>query len=154
VRPSRAGDEKARAYNRAWYAAHRDYFPAYRAAHPEKVAREREATREWKARNADHVREYQRAYRQAHRVRFRMYQQRRDALKVSQSVGTVTDADVVRLVRRFDHRCAYCGAQWEQLDHVIPISRGGAHSIGNLLPACGRCNRSKKDRLLIEWKRG
>lgn len=38
------------------------------------------------------------------------------------------------------------------IDHVVPISRGGANSIGNIVAACGSCNSSKNDRLLTEWR--
>lgn len=30
-----------------------------------------------------------------------------------------------------------------QVDHRIPLARGGSNSIDNILPACGRCNRRK-----------
>lgn len=33
-----------------------------------------------------------------------------------------------------------------ETDHVVPISKGGATSLGNLALACRRCNRSKGDR--------
>lgn len=33
---------------------------------------------------------------------------------------------------------------WE-VDHSIPISRGGTHHLNNLVPACVECNRSKQD---------
>lgn len=63
--------------------------------------------------------------------------------------------DWERLVARYGGMCAYCGVrEWEHIDHVIPVCRGGTHSIGNLLPACAKCNLSKKDRLLVEWRVG
>jgi len=60
----------------------------------------------------------------------------------------------LRLVRRFNSRCAYCGVAEQQLtqDHVVPISRGGWDTEGNIVPACGQCNGEKADRLLIEWR--
>lgn len=63
--------------------------------------------------------------------------------------------DWIRLLRRFDYRCAYCGERTEKLtrDHVVPLSRGGTHSIGNILPACWPCNSSKRASTLTEWKR-
>jgi hypothetical protein len=39
------------------------------------------------------------------------------------------------------------------MDHLWPLSRGGAHEPGNVVPACHSCNASKRDRLLWEWPR-
>jgi 5-methylcytosine-specific restriction endonuclease McrA len=48
------------------------------------------------------------------------------------------------------HRCAYCGARADTIDHVRPRSRGGAHVWTNVVAACARCNHRKGDRLLTE----
>lgn len=43
--------------------------------------------------------------------------------------------------------CAYCGRELEykdmQVDHMTPISRGGADALSNMLPACRSCNHYK-----------
>ncbi|MGQ0849447.1 MAG: HNH endonuclease [Actinomycetota bacterium] len=51
---------------------------------------------------------------------------------------------------RDNHRCQYCGAPAESLDHVTPRSRGGAHTWDNVVACCRRCNLHKGDRLLGE----
>jgi len=51
---------------------------------------------------------------------------------------------------RDGHRCQYCGAQAENIDHVRPRSRGGRHIWENVVAACRRCNSLKEDRLLEE----
>ena len=58
-----------------------------------------------------------------------------------------------KLIEDYGHRCAYCGKKIEKLtmDHVVPISRGGNHSIDNIVPACGSCNSSKHDKPLLIW---
>jgi 5-methylcytosine-specific restriction endonuclease McrA len=48
---------------------------------------------------------------------------------------------------RDGHRCQYCGASAENIDHVIPKSRGGAHSWDNVVASCRPCNSRKRDRL-------
>ena len=49
--------------------------------------------------------------------------------------------------------CAYCGAAGPStIDHVIPLSRGGMHSIGNLIAACASCNRRKHAMTITEWR--
>ena len=51
--------------------------------------------------------------------------------------------------------CIYCGAKEHiQVDHIVPLARGGQHRIGNLAPACRECNLSKKDKFVMEWKIG
>ena len=55
--------------------------------------------------------------------------------------------------RLYNSPCAFCGAREKiTMDHIIPISRSGNHSIGNLQPLCRSCNSSKKSRLVSEYK--
>lgn len=51
---------------------------------------------------------------------------------------------------RDGHRCQYCGGAAENIDHVVPRSRGGTHSWENVVAACRPCNTRKEDRLLHE----
>jgi 5-methylcytosine-specific restriction endonuclease McrA len=51
---------------------------------------------------------------------------------------------------RDGHRCQYCDEPAENIDHVIPRSRGGAHTWDNVVAACRPCNARKMDRLLHE----
>lgn len=44
-------------------------------------------------------------------------------------------------------RCQYCGRPAENLDHVVPRSRGGTHSWENIVASCRACNARKEDRL-------
>lgn len=76
--------------------------------------------------------------------------QRRRARKKANGVFSVTRKEFIRL---YAMPCIYCGAQSEHIDHVIPLSRGGRHSIGNLAPSCANCNLSKQDKFITEWKK-
>lgn len=62
--------------------------------------------------------------------------------------------DLVAKWRRSGVACAYCPGSCETIDHVVPLSRGGTNYEGNLVPCCKRCNSSKSDLLLIEWRLG
>jgi 5-methylcytosine-specific restriction endonuclease McrA len=42
-------------------------------------------------------------------------------------------------------RCQYCGAPAENIDHVIPRSKGGPHTWENVVAACRPCNAKKQD---------
>ena len=51
---------------------------------------------------------------------------------------------------RDGYRCVYCGAEGTDetlsVDHVQPRVRGGDHSAGNVVTACGPCNARKGHR--------
>ena len=54
-----------------------------------------------------------------------------------------------------DRKCHWCGNVIEgtpEVDHVIPLSRGGLNTIDNVVPSCHACNRSKATQLPSEWK--
>ena len=46
---------------------------------------------------------------------------------------------------RDESTCQYCGRGAENVDHIHPRSRGGAHEWENVVAACRRCNSRKKD---------
>jgi 5-methylcytosine-specific restriction endonuclease McrA len=52
--------------------------------------------------------------------------------------------------------CHYCGRQCAHadltMDHIVPLSRGGVSSKGNLVPSCKDCNTKKKTMLPVEWQ--
>jgi len=51
--------------------------------------------------------------------------------------------------------CYYCQKPLEKknvtMDHVVPISRGGKSTKGNIVPCCKICNSKKKDMTIFEW---
>ena len=52
----------------------------------------------------------------------------------------------------FNDSCAYCGSEQDiEQDHVVPASSGGAYVQGNIVPACHKCNDSKRSRELVSW---
>lgn len=50
-----------------------------------------------------------------------------------------------------DPKCEYCGDDAEELDHLIPVSKGGTDDPENLVHACKRCNRSKNGKDLADF---
>jgi len=58
--------------------------------------------------------------------------------------------------------CHYCGGKFPPseltMDHIVPLSRGGHSTKGNIVPCCKSCNNSKKytmpvDEILAELDR-
>ena len=57
------------------------------------------------------------------------------------------------IIKLYSDPCFNCKSTKNQsIDHIIPISRGGSHSIGNLITLCRSCNSSKNNKFMIEWK--
>lgn len=104
-------------------------------------------------READKRREYAKQYLKDNPERMRAIRLRRQG-RIRANHFLFTERDWVRLLARFRGCCAYCGAERDDLqrEHVIPLARGGTHSVGNIVPACPPCNYAKKDKLLIEWR--
>jgi hypothetical protein len=150
---------------RKWREANREYRSEYdrryREANREKKRehnrRYREANREkgqergrkhYEA-NREKYRENNRAWKKANPEKMRAYEAKRRALKVEAKTFPSAN-DYVRSV--YGKPCFFCGAVSDTHEHIIPLSRGGDHSEGNIVPACGSCNSSKKDKLLIEYR--
>lgn len=49
-------------------------------------------------------------------------------------------------------KCVYCGEPATQVDHIVPVSKGGTDDVSNLVPACRSCNSSKGNRDVDEWR--
>ncbi len=62
-----------------------------------------------------------------------------------------------RISEEFTGKCAYCRvAEATTCDHIVPTSKGGRTTPGNMVPACAACNSSKKNQDVWAWmsKRG
>ena len=50
--------------------------------------------------------------------------------------------------------CYHCGGKFPSreltMDHLVPVSRGGKSTRGNLVPSCKKCNSDRKYRLPFE----
>lgn len=63
----------------------------------------------------------------------------------------ISEKEVARL---YASACMECGSdESPSIDHIIPLSRGGSHSIGNLTTLCRKCNSSKGSKTLVEWRK-
>lgn len=104
-------------------------------------------------RESEHRRAYAARYLSENAEKMRAVRRRRKGQIRSEAL-VFTDRDWHRLVARHRGCCAYCGRRSDDLqrEHVVPLCRGGRHSIGNILPACPRCNYSKHRRLLSDWR--
>ncbi|MFI9076080.1 HNH endonuclease [Streptomyces sioyaensis] len=47
--------------------------------------------------------------------------------------------------------CTYCNGPAEELDHVLPLARGGRDVAANIVAACRNCNATKYTHTLACW---
>ena len=53
-----------------------------------------------------------------------------------------------QLIEKYGNKCFYCiTGNFEHLDHYIPLSKGGSHTLENVRPACQKCNNKKYNKL-------
>jgi len=88
----------------------------------------------------------------------RLYNREKSKRRKAQNRGqTPVQIPVSALRQRFNefgNCCAYCGTGGDmQIEHVEPISSGGAHDIGNIVPACWPCNANKRTNDMETWYR-
>lgn len=67
------------------------------------------------------------------------------------NIVTLTDEEWKETLKAFDDKCVYCGAPWEQQDHLIPIPAGGGYTKENIVPSCANCNNSKGNKMPWEF---
>lgn len=143
--------ERKRAIDREYYShpenatkvkrRARDYHRVNSLAIAEKLrARAEWRTPEAKARRA--------VWRSKNQELLTTHSERYRATKVSSDDGSVTTAAWKEVVSCFGGRCGYClkPVRSPHMDHVIALSRGGKHTIENVVPCCGRCNQSKHNK--------
>ncbi len=138
--------EKMRAKDRAYNASHKEqkriYNRAYRLAHFDKLRRDNQR---YQRENLDKLLSYNRAYNKAHPEIMRVAHARYIARKYHAAINDLTPAQWREIKDHYGHCCVYCEKPMQRLsmDHITPISKGGNHTLHNVVPACKSCNSTK-----------
>ena len=108
-------------------------------------------TLKWFKENPDLKKANDKKYQIEHPEVYRLSRHRYKTRKLQNGVFDISKKEWQKI---YSSPCIYCGSTEKiQADHVIPIAKGGTHSIGNLVPACQPCNGSKRERTITEWKK-
>jgi 5-methylcytosine-specific restriction endonuclease McrA len=130
------------AYVRAWQKAKRERCP-------EEM---REKYRRWYYANTALSRELKLDWVKRNRPAVVAQIERRRALKNAAPGAGVSREEWQAILDYHGHRCIYCAStEAVQMDHIDPLSKGGAHDPENVVPACRRCNSSKQNKTLLVW---
>lgn len=180
-RHRRENPERVERNKKRWDNANKDKIAAkvtrWRAANPEKV---KVQDKRYRDNNLEKVRVKSRKYRDLNRhdpdykkkvlERMRRWEEanperaKENRQKVRHTRrarqyaagGSYTNAEIRELLEQQNWFCAEvtCRADLhagKELDHRIPISRGGGNHVGNLQWLCPACNRQKRDMMPDEW---
>lgn len=130
--------DKSRAYCRKWAKTHSGQMSAIQAA--------------WRKANPDKIRELKSAWKAGNPGYFTVAAQRRRVRKSVAPGSGVSPTEWREVVAASLGLCAYCNQRSPlTMDHVDPLSRGGAHDPDNIVAACKSCNSSKHDTPLALW---
>jgi 5-methylcytosine-specific restriction endonuclease McrA len=91
-------------------------------------------------------------YRKRHPDRVRL--RRRLQTMRRRAVGEVHSKDVALMMKTQKGLCWWCGeslGDTYEIDHIIPVSRGGTNVPNNLVLAHERCNRKKFNKMPWEF---
>ncbi|MGL5924646.1 HNH endonuclease [Chroococcidiopsis sp.] len=152
--PEKARENRRRAY---WVNPEKYRAQALKSRLKNKE-KKREADRLYRLKNADKIKETRRLYQiknpELKRIASSRYRaQRRLVHRIK-----ITPAQVCVRIAEFDNKCCYCGCSIDrqnktsyQIDHFLPVAKGGCDTLGNIVIACPTCNASKGDRDPHEW---
>lgn len=149
--------DRERENNRRWNHINRDRKNArarvWEAANSEKLAaqrrircalfpqRYRDNNKRWRLAHPDTCNDASRAWQKANPIKHAQYQEKRRAAKAGAKLG---QTDFALIMKRDKRTCHICGTKVTKntvsFDHLVPLSKGGPHTIENLRVAHRRCN--------------
>ena len=99
----------------------------------------------WRSTNLEKAREASRNWNRNNKDKKNALTRARKAL-LYKAVGNSSIDQIEARMAYYGFLCAYCRGPFEQVDHVIPVSRGGSNWASNLVPSCAACNQQKNNR--------
>lgn len=153
------------------------YTRNWAAKNPEKKIA---ADSEYRAKNKEHIKKTQRQYQQKNKellaIKSQLWAEKnRDKTRATKKAWDIKNPDSRRqkllryrarkannqiffitkkeMKKLYSSKCFFCqNTEGIEADHIIPTARGGRHSIGNLMPLCRKCNASKSNKFIMEFK--
>ena len=145
-----ANKDKEREYRKAYYEANKekikDYAKAYRKTNPEKISRQgRDQWQKHRDKNLARLK----IYRESHREDRCALESKRKAVK-KEAMLPSTD---LKVIKKLYEKRAKMSEKYNELyhvDHIIPLSVGGAHHQDNMRVITAKENMEKKNKYIPE----
>ena len=127
--------------------------------------------KKWKENNKEKVNKYKKAYKDRNKEKISLknkeyrktdmgkfvqknYKHKRRAIEKS---GDVTTKQLLELTKNAK-TCYWCNTSLKNkvvhIDHYVPLSKGGLHTISNLVVTCSECNLKKNAKDPLEFAMG
>lgn len=129
---------------------------------PDKAEKHRAMKRAYAEKHAEKLSAYWKQYRKDHPEKTKAHNKANWHKRRATIKGSTVNPQSIKLFilgtrEKRSVSCYYCGTACSgkkvHFDHIISLSKGGAHSIENLCVACPKCNLSKRDKPIQEWIR-
>jgi len=166
-------------YGRRYYQEHKEEYKKWRKENKEYIkecnkkwreknkVRKKLGDREYFLNNRKKVNEYHKKYKKENPKRvsewYKKYNgspkgklnfTKQNHLRLSKKFGNefkLSQKDIKKIFER-DKVCVYCGkSRHLELDHIVPLSKGGKSIFNNFVVACRYCNPSKSNKDVFEW---
>lgn len=117
-----------------------------------------ETRRKYKSVRIEYFKSEMRKWRTENPDRVRQHVAKRNALKRRATINLKSINEFVSsTLSKQNSVCYYCRKIFPSnsihFDHIIPLSKGGPHSIENLCVACRDCNLAKHAKFISAWVR-
>lgn len=151
--------EKIKEYTKKHYWEHREDIVGKQNEYKKRYYKEKYANNEeykkrkkkYNEENKEKIAQYKRDWCARNKEKRKISYQRYHAKK-RKLPNNLTLEQWNEIKQHFNNRCCYCGqAKKLEMEHFIPLSKGGEYTINNIVPSCKSCNSSKFNYDFFEW---
>jgi hypothetical protein len=145
-------EEAIKEYKLAWYKENRSGIIEYQKAKRRNMTEEqreqkRAKSRQWKKNNPEIMRASEKRQRQTPHGKARLFFNNNKRRLGGSLLNSKMVADWIETQKKGGRLiCAYCGKDSTdkyEIDHYIPLAKGGSNALDNFRISCPKCNRLK-----------